>query len=48
MYDFFIKGGEAFVYYRTRTLRSKLICTISPKETRYVKNQPDSTKMIIC
>lgn len=44
MYDYVIKGGEAFVYDRTRTIRSKLICAISPKGTKFVKTQPDSTK----
>jgi hypothetical protein len=44
MYDFVIKGGEAFVYDRSGTIRSKLICATSPKGTRYVKTQPDSTK----
>lgn len=44
MYDFVIKGGEAFVYDRTGTIRSKLVCATSPKGTRYVKTEPDSTK----
>lgn len=44
MYDFVAKGGEAFVYDRTGTIRSKLICVMSPKGTMYVKTEPDSTK----
>jgi hypothetical protein len=44
MYDFVLKRGEAFIYDRTGTIRSKLICAISPKETKFVKTQPDSTK----
>ena len=44
MYDFVMKGGEAFVYDRTGTIRSKLICATSSKGTRYVKTQPDGTK----
>ena len=44
MYDFVIKGGEAFVYDTTGNIRSKLICATSPKGTRYVKTQADATK----
>lgn len=44
MYDYVKKGGEAFVYDRTGTIRSKLICATSPKGTKYVKTQADSTK----
>jgi hypothetical protein len=44
MYDFVAKGGEAFVYDRTGTIRSKLICATSPKGTKYVKTEPDSKK----
>lgn len=44
MYDFVMKRGEAFVYDRTGTIRSKLICATSSKGTRYVKTQTDATK----
>jgi Protein of unknown function (DUF3892) len=44
MFDFVMKGGEAFVYDRTGTIRSKLICATSPKGTKYVTTQADSTK----
>ncbi len=44
MYDFVAKGGEAFVYDRTGTIRSKLICATSPRGTKYVKTQADTTK----
>jgi hypothetical protein len=44
MYDFVMKGGVAWVYDRTGTIRSKLICATSPKGTMYVKTQADSTK----
>ena len=44
MYDFVMKGGEAFVYDRRGTIRSKLICANSSKGTKYVKTQPDSAK----
>jgi hypothetical protein len=38
-----MKGGEAFVYELTGTIRSNLVCAKSPKGTRYVKTEPDST-----
>ncbi len=44
MYDFVAKGGEAFVYDRTGTIISKLICATCPRGTRYVKTQPNITK----
>lgn len=44
MYDYVKKGGVAWVYDRTGTIRSKLICVTSPKGTMYVKTEPDSTK----
>jgi hypothetical protein len=34
MYDFVVNGVQSFVYDRTRTIRSKLICATSPKGTR--------------
>ena len=44
IYDFVMNGGEAFVYDLTGTIRSNLVCATSPKGTRYVKTEPDSTK----
>jgi len=43
MYDFVKEGGIAFVYDRSGSIKSKLVCAISSKGTKYVKTEPDST-----
>lgn len=43
MYDFVAKGGLAYVYDRTGTIRSKLEAVTSPRGTKYVRSIPNFT-----
>lgn len=43
MYDYVKNGNEAWVYDKSGNSKAKLICATSPKGTRYVKTEPDST-----
>jgi hypothetical protein len=43
MYDIVAKGGLAYVYYRTGTIRSKLEAVTSPRGTKYVRSVPNFT-----
>jgi hypothetical protein len=44
MYEYVKNGNEAWVYDKSGNMKAKLICATSPKGTRYVKTEPDSTK----
>jgi hypothetical protein len=44
MFEWVAKGGEAFVYNKSGTFKSKLITATSSRGTRYVKTIPDSTE----
>ena len=43
MYDFVSKGGLAYVYDKSGLLKSKLIAIISPRGTKYVKTEANSS-----
>jgi hypothetical protein len=44
MYEIISKGTFTNVYYSRGVSRSRLVCAISPKGTKFVKTQTDRTK----